>query len=384
MSGHGPQFDQFSRQAGSPHGGATFDEGFGLSAKHASEAHGKLFDQFATRPGVDRYGDRFDEFGWQDMPTRHGRHFDEAFASSGSDTAHDNEHGHGTWFDAFRGGAEVRVMIDGADYEGTVIHCERSHAVVQTREGGRHEVDYGQIMRWRPANVSGQPKRDTKTGGMHKPATDTSVVGSAPKSPSLSANGGHLSDRVHAMPSESIVANKTDDDELDVEKAGKYTGPRGQGAADHPLISASQHAANRDARIAQASKGQPRVQHGGFTCKGCGHSDWRLHSVIDKTGKASKQIGMKGCISCGTMHPTRIGKTDDPTLDVAKDVDASETAAQAKDQEAPADGAGKAWCKACQHYCKKVQDGHCPTCGGPVSVRKTLADTLDLLKGLSA
>lgn len=375
MSGHGPQFDQFSRQTGSPHGGATFDEGFGLSATHASAAHGKLFDQFATRPGVDRYGEHFDEFGWQDMPTLHGRHFDEGFASSGSDTAHDNTHGHGTWFDAFRGGAEIRCMIDGADYEGTIVDCNADHAVVQTREGGRHEVDYDQILRWRPAN-GGKPSRDTKRGGMHKPETDTSVVGSAPTSPSVSANGGHLSDRVHSMPSESIVANKTTDEALEVEKGGR----RGSPVPAPPGTPQER----RTQRIAAAGKKQPEVRHGGFSCKGCGHADWRMHPVIDKTGKPSSQIGMKGCASCGTMHPTRIGKTSGEALDVSKDVDASETAVQAKDQEAPADGAGKAWCKTCSHYCKKVQDGHCPTCGGPVSVRKSLADTLDLLKGLSA
>jgi hypothetical protein len=117
VSGHGAHFDDFRSQSGSPHGGAEFDVGFGLQGTIDTAAHGERFDEFAKRPGVGKHGERWDEFGWKDMPVLHGARFDDAFANH---TALANEAGHGTWFDAFRGGTQLRYLADGgAEYEGT-------------------------------------------------------------------------------------------------------------------------------------------------------------------------------------------------------------------------------------------------------------------------
>jgi endogenous inhibitor of DNA gyrase (YacG/DUF329 family) len=78
--------------------------------------------------------------------------------------------------------------------------------------------------------------------------------------------------------------------------------------------------------------------------------------------------------------PSKLAKTDDASqVDVAKSVDSSETAVQG---DTDGGGEGKAWCGQCKHYCRKVEDGKCPTCGSSVRVKKFAERLPDVVKRL--
>lgn len=175
MPDHGHLYDNFSRQATHSHGGSYFDSGFGQKA--ADEAHGLLHDKFGVPRPDAAHGERFDDFGWNSMPVLHGQHFDSDFAAP---TAHAG--GHGTWFDEFRGGTEVRFMADGADYEGTIVEVNREYATVRSHDGQVREVGLSQFLGYRTPTQ--------QQDGPALPASDAH----APSAHSHDAHGGGARD----------------------------------------------------------------------------------------------------------------------------------------------------------------------------------------------
>lgn len=341
MTDHGPQFDNFRAQSGFQHGGATFDEDF--RAASASEAHGKLFDKFPKRPGVDRYGERWDDFPWKDVPSRHGGNYDEGFASR---TAHSGDHG--TWFDEFRGAA-VRYMVEGADYEGVVEETHPDHMVVRSREGARHEVIPDQLLAY--ATGMGNPF----AGDSPKAAetVDLASIGASsmpgpqgerPSGESHTAMGGgrHSLD---VSAGQSKVANKTEDDDLDVTKTWPTVGAKGH--YWHSML----------------GKSIPVTVHRTPDKRGY------MHVKMPKEHGGEIRRVPAGVVS---QHPPKVGKS----------VDSSETAAQKKDDGG---STGQKWCKTCKHYCRRTPGGKCPTCGNAVTdtTRKSFDAGLDVIKELA-
>jgi hypothetical protein len=128
LSTHGSHFDVFQQQAGSPHGGAEFDRGFGLTPLPIRTASTSTASPRAAN--VTKHGERWDEFGWNDMPTGHGRNFDADFAADGAQASH------GTWFDVFSGGTQLRYVGDGNhELRGRRPRPGADHATVQRRDG---------------------------------------------------------------------------------------------------------------------------------------------------------------------------------------------------------------------------------------------------------
>jgi hypothetical protein len=275
---HGRLYDNFSRQSTHPHGGSYFDSGFTLQAH--TDAHGKLYDLFGVPKDSSAHGERFDEFGWKDMPTIHGQSFDTDFRQP---TAHTSGE-HGTWYDEFRGGTEVRYMLDGADYEGTVVECNTDHAVVRAHDGQTHEVGLSQFLAYR------SPSLDQASPGLPDAAVD---------SPSAHDHTAH----------------------------GNF------GTTGKPAITT-----------------EPSVTE--HVSEGPGNPDAR-----------SSVPG--GIFDTFTSLKSLVREYED---DVAKDVDATETATQAQDLE----GDKHAWCPHCKHECKRpTGEGTCPTCGTKVEVGKS-------------
>lgn len=176
MPDHGKLFDQFSARASHAHGGSYFDAGFGH--RTLADAHGKLYDLFGVPRDSDAHGPLFDDFGWKTMPVAHGAQFDSDFRSDTADTGD-----HGTWFDVFRGGTEVKFILDGADYEGTVIDCHRDHANVRGHDGQIHEIGLSQFLAYRTPNQA--------QAGPTMPASDAT----APSAHSPDAHGAFHGDR---------------------------------------------------------------------------------------------------------------------------------------------------------------------------------------------
>lgn len=225
MSTHGPQHDEFGTRRNDTHGGATYDEGFNSFAAAHSNAHGKLFDKFSERPGVDRYGEHWDEFPWKDIPSLHGQHYDEGYDSPSFDGGE-----HGQLHDVFRG-ARVRYMYGGRDVEGIVLDTQKEFAVVESREGDRHEVMLAQVLQY--ATAQGNPHAgkkpveplDNDSGditaiedGSQKPGPQ----GERPSGESRTANGGA---RVEGGSYDDTVVThvKSLDETLDVTKSAKLT-----------------------------------------------------------------------------------------------------------------------------------------------------------------
>jgi transcription elongation factor Elf1 len=368
MTDHGPQFDEFYRRPEHSHNGSEFDGDFHSDPGRQAGAHGERFDEFEQMARVDRYGERWDEDGWRTMPAKHGQQFDQDFGIHAALDAGE----HGTWQDVFRGGTQVRYIYGGQDLEGVVLHCERTHVIVAPRHthangGQRHELGLGQIKELRHATNSGAPSRPqgpTAQPG-NTPAPLTASDAHAPSAHDATASGRPLR-ALKSIAEDLGLANPTSDEQVakaidalalledEVAKARRGGGARGRAGsatpksapihaaatgASHPEAArlmavphakrdaswhnaARAHLTNVSAKFrageaAHREKTLPKVHSGGFTCTGCGHHSWRAHSVAAPGGGVHKEVGMKGCARCGTLHPYRIGKALDD-VDVAK------------------------------------------------------------------
>lgn len=349
MATHGPLHDEFHAHSGAPHGGAMYDEGFGLQA--TVDTHGALHDRFGVKPGrVGKHGDRWDEFGWTDMPAKHGQLFDSDFAQPAA--LGNGEHG--TWHDVFRG-AQVRYLYDGREYEGVVLETHGTHAICEPRYGrnqggNRHEVGLGQFTQLRDATEHGNPHVGDVPTAQPGTTQDTAPrsTAEAPSAHSATASGGHLpvagGSKSQPGGTTSTVANKAEPDDTDVTKA----------ASGSPAFKV------------------PGSHHGPF-CMGCAKQHAKsigaptIHPAEPRHATAS-------CPGCGTRIRAH------GSIPVHKSVDASETATQARDE---GDNTGKAYCPNCEHYCRKTEDGNCPTCGKPVKgAEKAHRSDADVLKEL--
>lgn len=376
---HGAHFDVFTQQSGSPHGGAEYDTGFGLQG--LVDPHGEHFDRFTKSGGVTKHGERWDEFGWKEMPSYHGRNFDSDFNSP---TAHTGEHG--TWFDTFSGGTQLRYVADGnAEYEGVVIDLSADHAVVERRGGKRDEIELNQILMWREGNatdinVSAEPDRpapgfqqDAARGGAIASMNTESIPESDAEAPSAhdaAARGGGERETIDPQLETPVMTLKVVGEVFDVGKL-QVTGKSMQNAVETHSSNLA-HIANGDYHKVK--------------CPGCGTSNKDGYDLGHKPMKGPKmgQSKMFGsCRNCGFGHTfpppkqapqkrSKLAKSEDEGIDVDKSVDTSETAVQGSTEG----GEGKVWCASCQHYCRRDEHGKCPTCGGSVKVRKAVADII--------
>lgn len=364
MSTHGPQHDDFRAQSVDQHGGAAYDERFNNFPAAHTNSHGKLFDKFSQRPGVERYGEKWDEFPWKDMPVLHGTHYDEGFDSPSFDADK-----HGQLHDVFDG-ARVRYMYGGQDVEGIVLHTERDFAAVESREGDRHEVAIDQLLAY--ATAQGNPHADAKPKEATPGNTDTSVVGGPqgerPSGESATAMGG---------------TRKSLDDALEVVKS--------LAPFDEASFDADVEGLGQDVEKSAAAAGAPGVSHLSTKKLTEAHAKFSDHYAAariagshDRAAFSAQvlaathaELAHRGVMSGGSPEPSRPSGTVSAVqkTDVEKDVDSQETAVQG---EAVSEGAN--WCKTCQHYCRKVVQGTCPTCGNAVGVKKGWTATLDVLK----
>lgn len=391
MSDHGAHFDVFTQQTGGAHGGAEYDLGFSLQAQ--ADPHGQHFDRFTKSGGVTKHGERWDEFGWQEMPRHHGRNFDDSF---GSPTA--NTGPHGTWFDVFSGGTQLRYLSDGnSEYEAVVVDLDADHAVVERKDGKREEIELAQILMWRDGvatdiNADAEPDRpapgmpeDAARGGAIASLNTESIPRSdaeAPSAHSATAAGGGERQTIDPQVETPVLSLKVVGDVTDVGKL-QVTGKAMKNAVEAHSTNLA-HIANGD--------------YGKVKCPSCGTSNKDGYDIghTPMHGSSMGKSKMFGsCRSCGFGHTfpppksvapkrSKLAKTDDDELDVAKSVDSSETAVQSQDLEGKPGNqqAGANWCPHCQHTCRKVEDGKCPTCGGPVRVKKT-QDTLAELRKMA-
>jgi hypothetical protein len=376
MSEHGPQFDEFPSNRSDTHGGATFDEGFNSFAAAHTNAHGKLFDKFSKRPGVDRYGEHWDNFPWKDVPSLYGQHHDEGFDSP---TFEGGEHGR--LHDVFRG-SRVRYMYGGQDVEGVVLDTQRGFAVVESREGDRHEVTLPQILQY--ATDSGQPS--DPAGRTAEPATvDTSIVTQKPSAP---ANGGerteggsyddsvvtHVKSLGEALEVVKTLDRPFDEAEFDRDVADFAEVAKSFVGVHHMSTKKLTEAHAKFSDHYTAAKMTGNHDRASFAAQVLASTHAELHArgvMAEKPDEGSHPV-TRG-LSAGHQPLRNKSATDD--ADVSKDMDSEETAVQGDTNE------GANWCKTCQHYCRKVEAGKCPTCGGPVGVKKSWMDELDVLKG---
>jgi hypothetical protein len=257
---HGHLFDTFSASASHAHGGSYFDAGFGLQT--IRDAHGKLYDRFGVPRDSSAHGERFDNFGWHDMPALHGQQFDSDFQTPTGLTGE-----HGTWFDAFRGGTEVRFMLEGADYEGTVIDCNPQFARVRSHDGQTHEVELAQFLAFRsPTQEQASPST---------PASDAE----APSAHSADAHGAFGGDRAPVPTGMPSV--------IETARPGEHTDQRSslpEGLQD-TFLHLKTLANEIDVE---------KISVGGKACPHCGHDTFK----IPPAGSAKTVT----CNGCGAAH----------------------------------------------------------------------------------
>lgn len=269
MSSHGPLFDNFRADGANPNG-AYADEGYRPSgAPNTLQDSTDRYDAATTGHGV-----HWDE--WTDMPVMpHGPRYDSDFAQPAARAGQ-----HGTWFDVFRGGrTEVKAIIGGLDVFAEVINCTPDYAVVRDRAGLEHEVLLAQIQGFRCAQP-GSIDRPEKAamGGDRGHVTDADYQGAETRSPDAAqahANGGHL--------------RKSADEDLDVVKGVK---------------------------VAYA------VHHSGLTigpyCGPCARQT--APALVGGVAKihTAKSSPTRTCANCGTKVQSKLAKSLDEVLDVAK------------------------------------------------------------------
>lgn len=259
---HGPLHDEFTATSRDPHG-AQQDEGY--RDGKPSRAHGKLLDQFAKPPGVDRYGEHWDEFGWKAMPAMHGLRFDSDFSQPAALDGGD----HGTWHDVFRGGTQVRYIVNGIDYEGVVENTGSDHVAVRSREGARHELGLGQIKELRWATQSGQ-------GDGRKPVAQPGKTADSAPSSKADAPSAHNT-KAHGAGRQQLDATEKTSDDADVEKTVDSTETALQGQGDGGSVEKVGHRAN-------CPKGgsDPCGAEQGGKCSSCG-AEVRDHEALGKS-----------------------------------------------------------------------------------------------------
>jgi hypothetical protein len=188
MSNHGPHFDEFPASPSHPHGGAEYDE-FGRPRAATTQSTGTA-DRFTERttPSAS-HGAHWDEgFPWHMLPLDHGTSMDSDFRQP---AALDDDHGHGTWFDVFRGGTQVQAIYDGHDVEGVVINNRPDHVLVKLRDGRDLELGLQQLRAFRHVEVGGPDRTGIKTAHPgHTAAPWTRSTAEAPSAHDATAHGG--------------------------------------------------------------------------------------------------------------------------------------------------------------------------------------------------
>jgi hypothetical protein len=94
-------------------------------------------------------------------------------------------------------------------------------------------------------------------------------------------------------------------------------------------------------------------------------------------GSTCDHVGCGGSFKYGAHPSAGVGnnmmKTERSALDVLKEMNSQETAAQGDPDDG---GEGGHWCEHCKHTCRKPQDGKCPTCGHEVVAKSWESSSL--------
>jgi ssDNA-binding Zn-finger/Zn-ribbon topoisomerase 1 len=177
-TGHGGLFDLFPEHAQSLHGGARFDEGFGLQDKTAPK--GASFDEFGTPNAADSsHGELWDEWReWTPMPDLHGGFlYDEGFGEHAA-----NEGERGPLFDLFQPGTQVKFIFDGKDSEGIVQGTTPDGVRVKPRKSGDAvEVGLSQFLAYRSPSIDNASTRAQPSSAEAPSARDSIAHGAGRK-----------------------------------------------------------------------------------------------------------------------------------------------------------------------------------------------------------
>jgi hypothetical protein len=196
-TGHGGLFDLFPERPQAPHGGARFDEGFGLQDKSAPK--GRNFDEFGTPKAADSsHGEVWDEWRWKDIPDLHGGPlYDEGFDSPSA-----NQTKQGPLYDLFQPSTKVKYIFDGKDAEGIVDHVVGEDVMVRPRAGGDAvPVGLSQFLAYQSPSIDNAtvelPASEAGEPSAHNP---TARGGHSEPPPAASTDLGPIIDRVSPGP----------------------------------------------------------------------------------------------------------------------------------------------------------------------------------------
>jgi hypothetical protein len=260
--------------------------------------------------------------------------------SSPAPTAHTGPHG--TWFDVFSGGTQLRYVADGnSEYEGVVIDLGADHAVVERRDGKRDEIELVQILMWREGNatdinVDAQPDRpepgipeDAARGGAIASMNTESIPRSdaeAPSAHSATAAGGG-----------DAHADRPAGGDVDDDAQGRRRRVRRRQAQGHRQ---GDRAGGRAAPLEPRAHQQRRLRQGEVPvvrregAYDIGHQPYQGTKMPAREDvRLLPQLRLQAHLPAAEDQapqaaPSKLAKTDDDELDVAKSVDSSETALQ--------------------------------------------------------
>lgn len=367
-TGHGSLFDLFPDRPQSLHGGARFDEGFGLQDKKSPK--GSLFDEFGTPSASDSsHGQIWDEFGWREMPEIHGGLlYDDDYQDNSV-----NESSRGLLFDLFQPSTQVKFIYDGKDSEGIVDHVAGDNVVVTPRSGGDAvEVGLSQFLAYRSPSLDNASTTADQSSAEAPSARSASAHGGgrsaapSPGSPVEPTPQGGSPDSKSAVAADwSIVDHlKSVLDGNDVAKTNGFSmhqvhpGYVQHTASPGGIIGHSR--ATGDGVMAHAKSGGSMNYVGTFP----GHADahkaiiahFKEHAAMAKTRRLPSQT-LKSYSEWGGVTT------------ISKDMTTAQLAVQAEDGAAAfagAKGAGS-YCPECRESkAKLTEDGRCPDCNTPL------------------
>ncbi len=337
-TGHGGLYDLFPEHSQSLHGGARFDEDFGLQAKGARK--GALFDEFGTPKAADSsHGEIWDEWReWTTMPDLHGGFlYDEGF---GEHTANEGERG--PLFDLFQAGTQVKFIFDGKDSEGIVQGTTPDGVTVKPRKGGDAvEVGLSQFLAYRSPSIDNAGTRPQPSSAEAPSARDSTAHGAGRKgAPDIGSPIAHVEPGGSNRGRSPVSADWSTVDHLKSILDGNDV-QKGPGVMGCPRCGSE----------------STKVTGGVHSCGSCEHA-WSITGNRVTPLKMGKPLATKTGASALDVLKADLGI-------VAKEVTVAETAIRAEEGRstlAGAKGAGS-YCPECREKKGKLtEDGRCPDC----------------------
>jgi ssDNA-binding Zn-finger/Zn-ribbon topoisomerase 1 len=383
-TGRGGLFDLFPEHAQSLHGGARFDEGFGLQDKTAPK--GASFDGFGTPNAADSsHGELWDEWReWTAMPDLHGGFlYDEGFGEHRA-----NESERGALFDLFQPGTQVKFIFDGKDSEGIVQGTTPDGVTVKPRKGGDAvEVGLSQFLAYRSPSIDNAGTRAQPSQAEAPSACDSTAHGARRKAPSgigapvarVEPGGGNHGRSSVSADWSTVDHLKSILDGNDVQKGAGVMGCPRCGSEStkvaggvHSCGSCEHAWSVTGNRITPLKMENPdwSEERAKRVAASIGDKKYGAHSMAEKAAEARK-----------THMPSDGLRSWSKWGQIAKEVTVAEVAIQAEEGGATlagAKGAGS-YCPECRESKSKLtDDGRCPDCntvleahdGGTVSREK--------------